>query len=203
MRGRDGRPHAQKTGEFLFAKKKIPPTPKSKPTESFWRIAQRQPGVSEFINRQKKKTEAQREKSETTIFKSCVFYFLGFIGRGQFSRYNMGKVIEKNGGRSVLFLTGQVTHVLTRSVCHRKKQILLPWVQERKVAVVVPEFVGECIKAGKLLPADNFAAVQWEKNGIERYFRKEGNGVEEVTDELSKVGDDGLFEKVVDVSKGK
>jgi hypothetical protein len=177
MRGRDGRPHPQKTGEFLYAKKHHPP-PKRKPSDSFWRIAQRQPAVSEFIAMQKKKAEAQVEKSQTNIFKSCVFYFLGFTGRGKDSRYNMGKLIEKNGGRSVMFLTGQVTHVLTRGVCHRKKQMLQPWVEGRKMAVVIPEFVEECIKAGKLLPADNYAAVQWAKTGILRYFSQEQESID-------------------------
>jgi hypothetical protein len=178
MRGRDGRPHPQKTGEFLFAKKPNPP-PKPPPPEAFWRIAQRQPDVSDFIAIQARKHEAQAEKPQTSIFKSCVFYFLGFTGRGKDSRYNTVRVIERNGGRSVMFLTGQVTHVLTRGVCHRKKQMLAPWVEGRKMAVVVPEFVEECIRAGKLLPADNFAAVQWERHGITKYFvKEEGEGGE-------------------------
>ena len=36
------------------------------------------------------------EKPETTIFQNCVFYVLGFIGRGDDSRFQLAKEIEKN-----------------------------------------------------------------------------------------------------------
>jgi hypothetical protein len=173
MRGRDGRPHPQKTGEFLFKRKKPAPPAKLNDPQSFWRIAQRPQDASEFFENQRKKHKAQAETPETSIFKSCVFYFLGFTGRGKDSRYNMNKVIEQNGGRSAMFLTGQVTHVLTRGVCHRKKEMLEPWVEGRKISVVSPDFVDRCIQAGKLLPADRFPSVQWGTNRLEAYCAHE------------------------------
>jgi hypothetical protein len=171
MRGRDGRPHAQRTGESFYQKKQQQPPPKPKPKdEPFWRVAQKSPQMEEFFRMQGQKQERQVAKAETQIFRNCVFYFLGFTGRGKDSRYNMVHVIERNGGRSVMMLTGQVTHVLTRGVCHRRKQLLARWVESHKIAVVLPEYVEQCIRAGHLLPADNFQAVRWATNGIEKYL---------------------------------
>jgi hypothetical protein len=171
MRGRDGRPHAQRTGESFYKKKQQDPPPKPK-HNPLWRLAQQTLKIDEFYRMQGHKLEGQAAKAETQIFRNCVFYFLGFTGRGKDSRYNMVHVIERNGGRSVMMLTGQVTHVLTRGVCHRKKQILAPWVENHKIAVVLPEYVEQCVHAGHLLPVDNFQAVRWAKNGIEQYLSR-------------------------------
>jgi hypothetical protein len=125
--------------------------------------------VEEFYKAQMLKQDMQMEKAETKLFSRCVFYILGFCGRGKESRFNMVKVIEKNGGRAVLFMNGQVTHVVTRGVCHRKKAMLEESVESRKLVIVAPEWVEECVKAQRLLAVDRFQSVTWKKNSIENY----------------------------------
>jgi hypothetical protein len=72
----------------------------------------------------------------------------------------MGKVIERNGGRSVLVLGHQVTHVLTRGV------------SRGKIFVVRREFVHECVRAGRLLPSGAFSALGPPRKGIASFLKR-------------------------------
>jgi hypothetical protein len=171
MRGRDGRPHPQRTGESFFLKAHQWQTkPVKKPTESYWRIVQRAPDIGEYIEAQERKQREQAETAVSSLFKGCVFYFLGFTGRGKDSRYNMGKIIERHGGRCVIMMSGQVTHVLAQNVCHRKKQILEDAIERQRVVVVRPGYVDACVQAGRMVSTQEFTTMKSRSRQIMNYF---------------------------------
>jgi hypothetical protein len=83
----------------------------------------------------------------------------------------LGKLIERNGGRSVLVLNNQVTNVLTLGPSHGRKELLRTYVEQGKMAVVKPEFIDECVKAGKLLPPAEFSILKTHAKGITRFLK--------------------------------
>lgn len=168
MRGRDGRPHAQRTGEEFFKRQSIRSHRASKPVNA---LKDRDDMETYYINQQKK-LELQMEKAETSIFRNCVFYVLGFVGRGSESRYNLSKIIEKNGGRTVFMMTPSTTHIITRNICHRRQQNLEKSIANHKITIVVPEYIDACVKAGRLLAPDKFSCNKPNKSpGIDSFFK--------------------------------
>lgn len=171
MRGRDGRPHAQRSGEAFFQCQ-------SKPSASSKRGLQTMKSRDDFEDYfalQQKKLEAQMEKAVSTIFKGCVFYILGFVGSGDDSRYSLTKLIERNGGRATLMLTGSTTHVATKSLCHRRQELLEKAVTARRLVLIEPKYIRDCVDAGKLLDPAGFAPAGAGKlsrgGGIEAFFK--------------------------------
>jgi len=102
----------------------------------------------------------QMEKPMTQLFKNCVFYILGFVGRGSESRLSLSKTIERNGGRATLAITGQVTHVVATNLCHSKKKQLFKAINKRKMVIVNPEYVFECVKQGKMIDPTQYLSVK-------------------------------------------
>ena len=105
-------------------------------------------GLDEFGDYWKnraEKQEKQMEQAQSRLFDRCVFFILGYIGRGEDSRYNLTKQIEKNGGRTVVCICGQVTHVVATHICHSKRSQINQWIENRKLCVVKPEYVSDCI----------------------------------------------------------
>jgi hypothetical protein len=70
MRGRDGRPHSQRTGESFYKNK----TPASKALSRNAKF----PEIEVLYREQTRKQELQGEKARTKLFNGCVFYILGF-----------------------------------------------------------------------------------------------------------------------------
>ena len=97
------------------------------------------------------KLSNQRVPAQSHLFDKCVFFILGFVGRGEESRYAMSKLIEKNGGRTVLMISAQVTHVVADHLCQSKRNQLDKAIEKRKVLVVKPDYVFKCVEQQKLL----------------------------------------------------
>ena len=127
----------------------------------------------EYWNLRIQKMTKQMEKPETTIFQNCVFYVLGFIGRGDDSRFRLAKEIEKNGGRTTLMITSHTTHVISTHLCHSKRKMLDNAIEKRKLFVVSPNYIKECIKAGKLLEPDPFITARQKSRTINSFFPSE------------------------------
>jgi hypothetical protein len=170
MRGRDGRPHAQRTGESFYTAK---PSPTKRPKRD-----KKLQEIEDFYRNQMRKQELQAENAQSKLFSKFVFYILGYCGRGKDSRFNMVKEIERNGGRTVLFMNGQVTHVITRGVCHRKMEMLEAPFESRKLVIVSPEWITDCVKKQKVLSVEKYRSVTWKKNGIENYCLREDEVVD-------------------------
>jgi hypothetical protein len=171
MAERDGRPHPQRGGEsFFFHSQQSMAKPARTPAEPYWRSVQHVPEYEDYVVEQERKQLEQAEPAISSLFGGCVFYFLGFTGRGKDSRYNMGKVIERHGGRCVIIMSGQVTHILAQNVCHRRKQLLDDAIQRQKIAVVRPEYIDACVQAGRLLPPQEFATMKSKSPQIMNYF---------------------------------
>lgn len=181
MRGRDGRPHAQRTGEEFFRRMR-----------QYYQKRPAPGGLKPFddLDRYKKleedKLARQKAKCESNIFKHCVFHILGFVGRGEHSRFAMSKMIENHGGCTCFVITASTTHVVTRSLCQRRTELLARWVESRKLILVLPEYIRACVEARKLLPPEKFApetALLSRKTTIESFFgsakNEDGNGDEE------------------------
>lgn len=120
-----------------------------------------------------KKLTAQAEKAETTIFNSCVFYILGFVGRGEDSRLRLSKEIERNGGKTTLVITSHTTHVISRNLCHSKRTNLDKSIEKRNLIIVAPEYIGECINQGRLVDPAPFITVKPKTKPITNFFPKE------------------------------
>ena len=99
------------------------------------------------------KLRNQMVPAQSHLFDKCVFFILGFVGRGEESRYAMSKLIEKNGGRTVLMISAQVTHVVADHLCQSKRNQLDKAIEKRKVLVVKPDYVFKCVEQQKLLDA--------------------------------------------------
>ena len=125
----------------------------------------------EYWDLREQKLEKQREIAESHVFDGCVFYILGYVGRGDDSRFSMNKLIEKNGGKSVIMITSQVTHVVTRNLCQSKRKMLDQQIEKRKIAVVSPEYIHDCIKDQKLLDPTPYLTSKIKTTPITNYFQ--------------------------------
>lgn len=132
-------------------------------------------GIDDYWKLREEKLEKQAQKPETDIFKNCVFYILGYVGRGEKSRHLLAKRIEKNGGRNTFIYTSSVTHIITNNLCKRKRVILDKDIENRKVFVVKPCFIDECIKEGKLLSPDKFMSSKQNAKKITDYLQESKN----------------------------
>ena len=171
MRGRDGRPHAQRSGEDFFKRMRAQLPKKPKP-----RFLKAYDDLDRYKVLKEQKLAKQREKHESELFKNCVFHILGFVGRGENSRFAMSKLIEKHGGCTTFVITASTTHVITRSLCHRRSELLSRWVESKKLTIVLPEYVEKCVEAGKLLAPEQFApdiALLSKRGTIEAFFAKD------------------------------
>ncbi|KAK8883773.1 hypothetical protein M9Y10_042872 [Tritrichomonas musculus] len=129
--------------------------------------------IENYWETREKKLEAQMQKAETSIFKNCVFYILGYVGRGEGSRYRLSKIIEQNGGRNEIMVTSRTTHIISRSICHSKRHNLDKSIERRHVVIVGPEYIFECIKQGKLIEPTPFITVKQKATLVTKYFEIE------------------------------
>ena len=127
----------------------------------------------EYWDLRERKLENQREKAESHVFAGCVFYILGYVGRGDDSRFSINKLIEKNGGKSVIMITSQVTHIVTRNLCQRKRKMLDKQIEQRKVLVVSPEYIHDCIENQNLLDPTPYLTSKQKATLITNYFHKD------------------------------
>lgn len=116
------------------------------------------------------KLEAQAAKAETTLFKGLTFYILGYVGRGEESRYSISKQIERNGGRTCMMIDSHTTHVVAKNLCHSKRKQLDKAIEKRKILVVIPEYVEKCIEQQKLLEPTPFLSAKQNGTLITQYF---------------------------------
>ena len=111
-------------------------------------------GLEEFgdyyVNRDKK-LQNQAVPAQSHLFDKCVFYILGYVGRGDESRYKFYKMIEKNGGKIVLVITSHVTHVIADHLCQSKRNQLDKAIEKRQLVVVKPEYIYKCVEEQKML----------------------------------------------------
>ena len=105
----------------------------------------------DYWENRSRKLREQAVPAQSHLFDKCVFFILGFVGRGEESRYAMTKMIEKNGGRTVLMISAQVTHVVADHLCQSKRNQLDKAIEKRKIVVVKPEYVFKCVNEQKLL----------------------------------------------------
>lgn len=128
--------------------------------------------IEDYWKTREKKLEDQMQIAETSIFKNCVFYILGYVGRGDESRYRLSKIIEKNGGRNEIMVTSRTTHVISRDLCHSKRHNLEKSIERRNIIVVGPNYIFECIKQGKLIEPTPFITVKQKSPLITNFFQQ-------------------------------
>lgn len=128
--------------------------------------------VANYYHHRSEKLENQMVPAETKLFKDCVFFILGYVGRGESSRYAMTKLIEKNGGRTVMMVCAAVTHVIAEHLCHSKRNQLDKSIEKRKVVVVRPEFVFDCVAQQKLLDPSPYFSSKQKAATIDKFLEK-------------------------------
>lgn len=131
--------------------------------------------IESYWETREKKLKAQMQVAETSIFKNCVFYILGYVGRGEESRYRLSKIIEKNGGRNEIMVTSRTTHIISRAICHSKRHNLDKAIERRSIIIVEPNYIFECIKQGKLIEPTPFITVKQKAPLITNFFSSEKN----------------------------
>ena len=116
-------------------------------------------GLEEFgdyYENRDRKLKEQAVPAQSHLFDKCVFYILGYVGRGDESRYRFYKLIEKNGGKIVLVITSHVTHVIADHLCQSKRNQLDKAIEQRQLVVVRPEYIYKCIEEQKMLDPTPF-----------------------------------------------
>lgn len=126
--------------------------------------------IENYWKSREKKLEAQMQKAETSIFRNCVFFILGYVGRGDESRYRLSKIIEQNGGRNDIMVTSRTTHIISRDICHSKRRVLDKSIERRNIIIVGPNYIFECIKQGKLIEPTPFITVKQKAPLITNFF---------------------------------
>jgi hypothetical protein len=117
------------------------------------------------------KTESQAVPAQSRLFNDCVFFILGFVGRGKESRLSLTKLIEKNGGRTVIGICSQVTHVITDHICKSRRNQLDAAIEKGRIAVVKPEFVLKCVEEQRIVDATPYLSSRPSSRTIDSMFK--------------------------------
>lgn len=117
------------------------------------------------------KSESQRVPAQSRLFNNCVFFILGFVGSGEESRLNLTRLIEKNGGRTVIGICSQVTHIIADHICKRRKHQLEQAIEKGRIAVVKPEFVIKCVEEQRIIDAAPYLASKPSNRTIDSMFK--------------------------------
>lgn len=136
--------------------------------------------VSNYYHQRSKKLDTQMAPAETNLFKDCVFFILGYVGRGESSRYAMTKLIEKNGGRTVMMVCASVTHVIAEHICHSKRNQLDKAIEKRKVVVVRPDFIFDCVAKQQILDPSPYFSSKQKAATITQFFKTESDNKENI-----------------------
>lgn len=128
--------------------------------------------VANYFTDREERRKAEGEIPTSAIFSKCVFFILGFTGRGSDSRLQLVRDIERNGGSSVLFMCGSVTHVVTRHLCARKKKQLEKDMKNRRLYIVTPEYIKDCAAAGKRLHEEAYFLQDQQKLPMDAFVIK-------------------------------
>ncbi|KAH9977893.1 BRCT domain-containing protein [Lactifluus volemus] len=112
--------------------------------------ANRQP----YMKIRSQKLKDQREEMVLGILKNTRIYINGYLR--DTTDIEMKRIVTEAGGHVIQSVSG-ATHIVTsQPLSGNKTQELLTWKSKRKVYVVKPEWVRDCIAAGKRIGEGNY-----------------------------------------------
>ena len=125
----------------------------------------------EYFRNRMEKANSQMVPAQSHLFNNCVFFILGFVGRGDVSRLSLTRLIEKNGGRTVIGICSQVTHVVADHICKSRRNQLEDAIEKGRITVVKPEFVLKCVEEQRIVDSTPYLSSRMSNKTIDSMFK--------------------------------